>query len=396
MAKNVVFLADGTWNGPGQPDEAPQTTNVFKLFGLLAGSDSLDTLALQGEQERQLTDAGRVLQVAKYLHGVGDSRNPVVRLFGGAFGAGVIARIVRGYTFVSRHCDDGDRIVLVGFSRGAYTVRALAGLIAGQGLLPAQDCADPERAYRLGAAVWAAHRSRRDESAQGKSLLHRVLSDLPSFMDPSSVRAERPSAPLRPAEIACVGVWDTVGALGIPITGADDQRLDVFQFCDRVLSPKVRRGYHAVSLDEERGDFAPTLWEPRDGVTQVLFAGAHADVGGGYPLGNGESLLAHLALDWMSQCLRAEGLRFGDSTAADRYRSSPFGPSHQPWTEFPWTAGRAAPRHFAPADRLAVHPALQQRCECHDAMTLLPSGAHVPYRPPNLPPRQPNAAIGGA
>ena len=109
---------------------------MFKIFLALRGDDTLHDWNKQNEQERELIGAeGTVNQLEKYLHGVDDSANGLVRVLGGMFGAGVIARIVRGYTFISRHFKPGDKIVLVGFSRGAYTARALGGLIASQGLL---------------------------------------------------------------------------------------------------------------------------------------------------------------------------------------------------------------------------------------------------------------------
>src|SRR5689334_20755436 len=101
MSKNIVFCADGTWNGPGQPDgddTASPASNVFRLFLDLAGSDDAATMRLAKEQERSLAAAdGSVAQVAKYLHGVGDSGNFLVKALGGALGAGLITRIVRGY-----------------------------------------------------------------------------------------------------------------------------------------------------------------------------------------------------------------------------------------------------------------------------------------------------------
>ncbi len=143
MAKTIVFCADGTWDGPGQAGVAggiAQTTNVFKLFFNLDGRDTPDTALLANEQERVLRDAaGLELQWAKYIHGVGDSNNALVRLLGGTLGAGLIVRIVRGFTFISRHYEPGDSIVIVGFSRGAYTARALAGRSA------RRVCSTPER-----------------------------------------------------------------------------------------------------------------------------------------------------------------------------------------------------------------------------------------------------------
>ena len=107
MAKNIVFCADGTWNGPGVPDDDNPNatpTNVFKLYLNLDGAEDPTTALLANEQEKSLAAAdGSVQQIAKYLHGVGDSTNILDRLIGGGFGAGLITRIVRGYTFVSRN-----------------------------------------------------------------------------------------------------------------------------------------------------------------------------------------------------------------------------------------------------------------------------------------------------
>jgi hypothetical protein len=97
MAKNIIFCADGTWNGPGEPDTDDKTappTNVFKLFLNLDGRDTPDSYLLEKEQERTLTGTdGELRQTAKYLHGVGDSDNFLVKLLGGTLGAGLITRI---------------------------------------------------------------------------------------------------------------------------------------------------------------------------------------------------------------------------------------------------------------------------------------------------------------
>src|SRR5262249_26664572 len=103
MGKNVVFCADGTWSGPGETDndDTPHPTNVFKLFRNLGGVDTPGAAQPEKERERTLTAAdGSVRQIAKYLHGVGDSENFLARILGGTAGAGLIARIVRGYTFL--------------------------------------------------------------------------------------------------------------------------------------------------------------------------------------------------------------------------------------------------------------------------------------------------------
>ena len=118
MPKTIVFCADGTWNGPGEaPDSkdidsaSPQdgdardnVTNVVNLFSNLCGQVTPETQTLQNETEKALLDpSGTLLQMSKYLHGVGDSNNPILKVLGGVLGVGVIARIVRGYTFISRN-----------------------------------------------------------------------------------------------------------------------------------------------------------------------------------------------------------------------------------------------------------------------------------------------------
>jgi uncharacterized protein (DUF2235 family) len=384
MAKNIVFCADGTWNGPGQDVDDPKDaspSNVFKLYVSLAGQDALDaaTYRSANEQERTLAAAnGAPLQVAKYLHGVGDSDNFLVKALGGAFGAGVIARIVRGYTFLSRNYEPGDRIFIVGFSRGAYTARALAGLVCAKGLLDAraQDLTDKEQAYRLGSAVWADYRSGvcEKKSATWVQQMESMLDHLPRFFGWS------PRARLvHDVPVEAVAVWDTVGALGIPQYQADCCRLDVFRFCDTQLSPKVRRGLHAVAIDEQRRDFTPTLWDPDDSrIEQLLFPGAHADVGGGYPAA--ESGLSDGGLLWMRDELKKLEVCFADPSPLS-FAPDPLGPAHQPWTRVPWNVWDPLPRDGLQG--LKRHPSVGQRL----GQWVLPdpdAGAKVRYQPSNL------------
>src|SRR5438552_5889686 len=194
----------------------------------LDGALSFDTLARtdENEQEKILSAEGVTQQVSKYLHGVGDSRNPIIKLMGGAFGAGVISRIVRGYTFISRNYTPGANIIITGFSRGAYTARALTGLIASQGLLGAHITQDKELAYRRGAEAW--YRYRKATITNPVSLVHlaELAADLPAFLSQSFLTA----ADLVPIDrVAVVAVWDTVGAMGFP-TYAGGEHVDAFKF----------------------------------------------------------------------------------------------------------------------------------------------------------------------
>lgn len=353
MPKNIVFCADGTWNGLGQGDAdaedlQPKATNVLRLFAVLAGTVTPESLRKQDEQEKAATGAdGAVTQVAKYLHGVGDSQNAIRKLLGGVFGEGFIERIVRGYTFLSRNYLPGDRIYLAGFSRGAYTVRALGGMVAAMGLLPpdsmrADDGSyDADRAYALGVFVWSAYRR-----AAGKH------STLLGYLEEFKSQRIDTAQLVKDVGIEAIGVWDTVGSLGVPIYDpADAKKVDVFEFADRALSSKVRSGFHAVAIDEQRGDFVPTLWDARDGIEQRWFSGAHSDVGGGYPTQD----LSAFSLDWMIGHLRASGVLF-----SAEYRPAAvgeFGPVHTPYQDPPFDLLPHGPRQF-PQDGLC-HPSVQ-------------------------------------
>jgi uncharacterized protein (DUF2235 family) len=382
MAKNIVFCADGTWNNPNEDENKDQTadpTNVYKLFTSLGGTLSPDSLLLADEQEKELVEAGATTQVAKYLHGVGDSRNPIIKLLGGAFGAGIISRIVRGYTFVSRHYQPGDQIFITGFSRGAYTARALAGMIASQGLLSAALTNDQEQAYRFGAEVW--YRARKAILRNPFSLAHlaEIVSDLPAFLSNDSLR----DSDLVPVSaIAAVGVWDTVGAMGFPDYASGGKREDAFKFADTKLSAKVLNGFHAVALDERRSDFVPTLWDPEDRILQVLFPGAHCDVGGGYPAANRESGLSDAALRWMLVQLGQVGLRIG-AAALEAIQPDPAGTAHQPWTHLPWTLPGVpiGPRSFPPT--LVKDPFISARM-ASGAVVAEPGTVAAFYNPANL------------
>ena len=353
MGKNIVLCLDGTWNGPDTRDDKGQATptNVQKLFESLMGSAPLAA----GDQEKEIawSAAGApTAQVAKYIYGVGDMSNKFAQACEGAVGLGLVGRIVRGYTYLSRMYEAGDRIFIIGFSRGAYTARALAGLVVRQGLLDWKAMnlvASSDESYSAGLSAWQEY----------KKSLHQpgsILAGVASVVRDLQARFElglHPAPRLQYVDnvgVAAVGVWDTVGALGIPdIARTRDAtvRVDVFQFCDTKLNAKVENGFHAVAVDEQRVDFTPTLWDDRDGVVQVLFPGAHADVGGGYPID--ESGLSNGAMAWMARQLASVGVVFSkmpaglpDATALQ----------HQPWvgSKVPYIEGT---RHFPPGLRLS-------------------------------------------
>lgn len=279
MVKNIVILSDGTGNAAssGTP------TNVWRLY---------EALDLSNPAE----------QVAFYDDGVGTERWKPRRLLGGALGFGLKRNVLEMYEFLSRTYDPGDRVFVFGFSRGAYTVRVLVGLVHRCGLVK-----NPRSEVSLHKAAKANYKKFREKFALAPT---RWL----------GWRAERraPTPPADDTRIAFLGVWDTVDAYGLPIdemASAWDRFIYPYRFTDRTLSSIVGRAAHAVALDDERHTFHPVLWdesgekcavdamdeggaggsEERERIRQVWFAGAHANVGGGYP----DDTLAHVPLDWM-------------------------------------------------------------------------------------------------
>ncbi|WP_243360970.1 DUF2235 domain-containing protein [Fundidesulfovibrio terrae] len=365
MAKKIIFCADGTWNGPGVDidhdgnyDNTP--TNVWKLFDRLPGDDIANTTRLADEQEIYFKSAAEGDQVSKYIHGVGDSHNPIIKILGGAAGVGIIQRIVRGYTFISRHYEPRDEIFIIGFSRGAYTARALAGLICAMGVLDTYANPIPkEKAYILGAAAWYQYvesRKKPDSSLWGR--IQDTLDMFPKFLTNTAISGHL----VKVDAITAVCVWDTVGALGIPQYSMDRERIDAFKFVDLTLNGKVQNGLHAVSIDDRRADFTPTLWDASAQVKQVLFAGGHADVGGGYPDDNNESDLSDISLNWMQHQLEALSVKF--KTPSVEFQSiarKSQGPAHDETVENRIWEILPAGRNFSNRPDLFLHKSVTNR-----------------------------------
>ncbi|MBB1200790.1 DUF2235 domain-containing protein [Enterobacteriaceae bacterium 89] len=381
MSKNIIFCADGTWNGPNQQDDddgLPDFTNVYRLYTDLTGVDDPSMLKLGNEQEKTATNAaGNVTQIAKYLHGVGDSRNWYVKIMGGVFGAGIIERIVRGYTFICRNYQKGDRIYLNGFSRGAYTVRALAGMIGKCGLLDASkfDLQNKVNAYRLGSAVWASYRK---ASGVADSALLDLLLDAPLFfqqkIDPKSMIYNVP--------IEAIAVWETVGALGIPAY-MNDKRVDLYRFADTRLGSNVRFARQAIAIDEQRIDFVPTWWDPRDGIVQVLFAGIHADVGGGYSAADNGNGLSNISYGWLRDELAAMKV----DLQIRSYPGDPLGRIHCEWGDGkPYKTAARQLREPVSADMM-IHQAAVTRLQSQQPSPVQQSSGlwkNQLYRPQSL------------
>ncbi len=268
MSQRIVLCCDGTWSRPDQSaDGTPTPTNVTKLAAAIAeeGADGVPQ---------------RVL----YHRGVGTYSGE--RLLGAAFGLG-LSRIVReAYRDIVAEYQPGDELYLLGFSRGAYTARSVAGLIRNCGILRPAHADRLDDAYRL-------YRSRAYGPHAVESALFRR-----SYSHPE-------------VAVRFIGVWDTVGALGLPWSGVPVVRWfnRRWSFHDTRLSSTVRAAFHALSIDERRAPYAPAVWQlpdpaPGQVVQQVWFAGDHSKVGGGVRAHG----LSDITLRWMADRAREHGL----------------------------------------------------------------------------------------
>jgi uncharacterized protein (DUF2235 family) len=337
MSKNIILLSDGTGNSSAKIFK----TNVWRLFQIL-----------------DLRDPNS--QVAYYDDGVGTSSFKAFAVLGGVFGFGLKRNVIDIYSFCCRNYQPGDRFYCFGFSRGAFTIRIVAGMIARQGLVKynnneadlARFAADAYRLYRRrftgGFSKYLSYivdpRDVRDfVIRKWRQLWHQSV----SAPDPTPIES-----------IHFVGLWDTVDAYGGPIeemTRAIDYWIWPLSMPDRFMSAKVHKACHALALEDERDAFRPVIWDQRyvrgtgewvgrkktdwlfdinydprsdaeklaepaphlrtelppidrQRISQVWFTGVHSDIGGGYP----QDGLSYVTLDWMLDRAKAYGLKYFD------------------------------------------------------------------------------------
>ena len=371
--KRLVFCFDGSWNRLS----APNPTNVV----------------ITAESITPITKSG-VPQVIHYDPGVGTGKEDKWR--GGLFGYGLIDKIVDGYTFLVFNYEPGDEIYVFGFSRGAFTARAFVGLIREVGIV------QRKHASRIADAVQLYQKRNPRDGHDTESLLKFRLQYSPQLcIDPDEDAWRVRNAPGYKTGSAAIlrisysGVWDTVAAVGVPS--------DLFfaplanrqeKYFDSDLSPLVVSARHAVSIDEDRTTFAPTLWPNFEDLNarlgfqaaaadapyqQKWFAGHHGSVGGGGDIRG----LSDGALVWILDGAEKMGLE------VDRDPESPL--------------FSLAPNDLAPLENMTPgDPTLQSRIEAvvmHRAprehgptrVEEVSDGAIRRWREPaeNLPERQP-------
>jgi uncharacterized protein (DUF2235 family) len=332
MPKNIIICCDGTANRFTQESK---NTNVVKFFCLLDRS----------EPEHQ---------VAYYDPGVGIiSLRPFARLydyFDRATGYGIDDNIKEAYMYLMNTFEEGDSIFLFGFSRGAYTVRSLSGMLTRCGLLEKRNVNLIDDAFYY----YVKHGKNKKEQDDFSKTAEQFKNNFS-----------------RDVTICCIGVWDTVKAL---LAGTLRGNL----FHDHYLSGNVRYGYQALAIDEHRSLFKPQLWEANpksearyQHVLQVWFVGVHADIGGGYD----QSGLANITLEWMIAQVIKHGIRFKSEVPDKLPVPDPCAKKHDEYKKGIWWLLGSKQRKIP--EGAMIHKAVEDR------MTRCQSDHG--YKPENLP-----------
>lgn len=278
MPKNVIVCCDGTAN-----EFAQDRTNVLKLFYTLV-QDPLRQAVFYHPGIGTMEAMGALTSSSKWI----------TKTLGQAMGYGLETDIRDAYTFVMKHFEEGDRLFLFGFSRGAFTARAVASLLKMYGLILKGNEPLVPYAIRMLTAI-----NRLRGSPNSPEI--RSIFDIANGFREHFCRIK--------CQPHFVGVWDTVSSVGWienPIR---------FPYSDN--NGDIEIGRHAIAIDERRAFFRSNLWHPKspDGgprnVKQVWFPGVHCDVGGGYP--EAESGLSKIPLQWMLTEAKAAGLLVDNS-----------------------------------------------------------------------------------
>lgn len=322
MPKNIVVCCDGT----GNEVKEGALSNVLELYRRLDKTDSTRQICYYDPGLGTLPAPGMQTRTAKEL----------TKLVGLAFGYGLPTNIRQAYTFLMQQYEPGDRIFLYGFSRGAYTVRALAGMIEMCGLL------EPNNENLVNYAL----QLHRKKGGDRWKVAARFRKYFPHHRVGNGDKL-----------IHFVGVWDTVKSIGL------FRRSLILPYTRNMKS--VAHGRHAIALNEKRSKYRPNLWQPESAeetspetnlprFLEVWFPGVHSDVGGGYE----ETGLSDVALEWMLQESLAHGLLVEPNGDARPLEPDHNGRMHNPLWPFWWVLGWWS--RWVPEDAL-VHASVAER-----------------------------------
>jgi uncharacterized protein (DUF2235 family) len=305
MARKLVVCCDGTWNTPRNE------TNVFRTYRFLRERLGSPAEVVQKDGVRscggRAGDGSEVLLF--YDQGVGTDW--FSRLVGGAAGVGLSDNVRDAYHFLGHNFAPGSEIYVFGFSRGAYTARSLCGFIKAAGLLARPSVKDVWRAYMdcYATAPRIVARPRGWNLERARGWLAERAGDAVGTLGGAAVT----SLPRHPGvKVRFIGVYDTVGALGVPLTDAASVNEPIIGFHDTTLGDTVENAVQALAVDERRGPYTPTLWtQAADAaalagqhVLQVWFPGVHSDIGGGY----GDKGIGNITWDFMMRQAARRGL----------------------------------------------------------------------------------------
>ncbi|KAK4236907.1 hypothetical protein C8A03DRAFT_16496, partial [Achaetomium macrosporum] len=372
--RRLVVCCDGTWNDANQGSGPP--TNVSRLSGAFA----------------QKCCSG-MPQVVYYHRGAGTETSKVAHLIGGAFGVGVAQHIADSYRFICDNYNPGDEIIIIGFSRGAFTARSVGDMVCALAFLNRTGLDQLPHIFRDyrhwnqwhkepfdedkhlvgitlenlkklkrfeawkkrtqtqsgmtngGAAEEVTQLPSQSEESLAKELRKRkkelyeqmaamvddgkpdvkaiaaayrdMLAEYKLLVD--SLQAVPPGSnnfqyvPIKDGHVKAIGVWDTVGSLGIPKIPPfyhSRRRDEEIRFASLDVDAGVEYAFHAIALDEWRTPFDCTMWGRRDNrktqLRQVWFPGTHNNVGGGWE----DQQIATIALAWMADQLTSIGVEF--------------------------------------------------------------------------------------
>ncbi|MET0466464.1 MAG: DUF2235 domain-containing protein [Chitinophagaceae bacterium] len=344
--KRLITCSDGTWNKPENKDRGlPVETNVEKMFRAICSTDNSDAYK-------------PVRQLKIYDQGVGTGYTWKDRLIGGATGAGIDKNIKDMYTFLMLNYDPGDQIYLFGFSRGAYTARSIGGLIRNCGILRPENIMLVDKAYNL-------YRDRNKYSSPDSDLMT-------SFRHRYSHEDQTP--------VHFIGVWDTVGSLGIPLPWYKLRNRNRYKFHDLTLGSTVQHAYHALAIDEKRRLFLPTLWQQSSTVInnpyhpqkmeQRWFSGVHSNVGGGYA----DCGLSDIPLNWLLTRANEAGLCF-EEERLNEIKPNYLAELRNSYTPLYW--------FWFPAHRELLNPEYPNQTIDESAYRRMKE--NLKYRPKNIP-----------
>lgn len=324
--KRIVVACDGTWmNSDGEYQVPSNVTRICRC------------IKSQGFASTESGSDERIPQIIYYQSGVGAEGGAWAHIVGGATGAGkysmrdlnepclntdyasgISENIREAYSFICNNYENGDEIFLIGFSRGAFTARSISSLIRAIGLLTMSGLVYFYQIFK-------------DWEYQEKDDWVSPYQDQPFPGPRPKVTTPEYRRKLQELEysrfditIKACAVWDTVGALGIPMIGLFPQPASHdYSFVDTKIEPIIEYAFQALALDEHRRQYSPTIWERPDGqawpvvLKQCWFPGAHSDIGGSYE----DADLSNITLAWMISQLD-NLLAFDKSYVRHQYRLS--------------------------------------------------------------------------